>query len=229
MAEPKNRKIETDKRNIFIVRNLLNGAIIFILAVFCYEVRGIDVCNGFWSPNIIQSLWKRQFHVMIFSIFGYHSFLVQFTKLKSHDIKIALEFWSKFFSKHETRTFQIFKIDQLTLMESQPLEAHELHKHEDGSSKSVPVRVPDWIVRNNFGILEKRFKIFELAVIKKTMFPIHEYDTSKDSTKIIILPMLILAGMIIIGVNEYWLVFNHKNRLTFLSRIWIGFHIQWLM
>ena len=38
MDEPKNRKTETDKRNIFIVRNLINGAIIFILAVFCYEV-----------------------------------------------------------------------------------------------------------------------------------------------------------------------------------------------
>ena len=36
MDEPENRKTETDKRNIFIVRNLINGAIIFILAVF-YE------------------------------------------------------------------------------------------------------------------------------------------------------------------------------------------------
>ena len=42
MDEPKNRKTETDKRNIFIVRNLINGAIIFILAVFCYEVEYLE-------------------------------------------------------------------------------------------------------------------------------------------------------------------------------------------
>ena len=78
-------------------------------------------------------------------------------------------------------------------MESQPLEAHEIHKHDDGSSKLQIVA---------------RFKKSRLAVIKKTMFPIHEYYSSKDSTHIIILPMLILAGMIIIGVNEYWYVIN---------------------
>ena len=38
MDKSKNQKIEADKRNIYIVRNLLNGAIVFILAVFCYEV-----------------------------------------------------------------------------------------------------------------------------------------------------------------------------------------------
>ena len=52
------------------------------------------------------------------------------------------------------------------------------------------------------------------AVIKKTMFPIHEYYSSKDSTHIIILPMLILAGMIIIGVNEYWYVISIQAYLN---------------
>ena len=58
-------------------------------------------------------------------------------------------------------------------------------------------------------------------MIKKTMFPIHEYYSSKDSTKIIILPMLILAGMIIIGVNEYWQVFNSWFQVEIFN------HLKW--
>ena len=80
-------------------------------------------------------------------------------------------------------------------MESQPLEAHELHQHEDGSSTYENLWIQN-IYENDRN----------LAVIKKTMFPIHEYYSSRDSTQIIILPMLILAGMIIVGVNEYWSV-----------------------
>ena len=52
MDEPKNRKIETDRRNIYIVRNLINGAIVFILAVFCYEVEYPD---RFHLPNVSGS------------------------------------------------------------------------------------------------------------------------------------------------------------------------------
>ena len=55
MDEPKNRKIETDRRNIYIVRNLINGAIVFILAVFCYEVEYPDRLY----LSLVSSLLKR--------------------------------------------------------------------------------------------------------------------------------------------------------------------------
>ena len=62
MDEPKNRKIETDRRNIYIVRNLINGAIVFILAVFCYEVEYPDrlylsLVSSLLTP--ICELWTK--------------------------------------------------------------------------------------------------------------------------------------------------------------------------
>ena len=70
MDEPKNRKTETDKRNIFIVRNLINGAIIFILAVFCYEVEYPEQIAKMEGRKRLKLMVLRLITTYLFESFG---------------------------------------------------------------------------------------------------------------------------------------------------------------
>ena len=85
MNEPKNRKIETDRRNIYIVRNLINGAIVFILAVFCYEVEYPDRLY----LSLVSSLLKRSSNsTRVFLLVVYFWSFSQILMDRSFDLNI---------------------------------------------------------------------------------------------------------------------------------------------